>query len=57
MPTIELDEAQVEELRDTVQERIEALEDVLEDADPVEAIGLQHLRESLKDILTLLENA
>jgi hypothetical protein len=57
MPTIDLTDEQAEELRDTVQERIDSLDDVIEDADPVEAIGLRHLRESLQEILHILEIA
>jgi len=57
MPTIELTDEQAEELLDTIQARIDALDDTIRREDPVDAIGLVHIRERLQDILHLLEIA
>jgi hypothetical protein len=57
MPTIELTDEQVEELRETLGARIDDLDDTIRREDPVDAIGLVHIRERLQDILELLEIA
>jgi hypothetical protein len=57
MPKIELTDEQAEELRDTLQARIDELDDTIHAEDPVESIGLAHIRERLQDILNLLEIA
>jgi hypothetical protein len=57
MPTIELTDEQVEELRETLGARIDDLDDTIRREDPVDAIGLIHIRERLQDILELLEIA
>jgi hypothetical protein len=57
MPTIELTDEQVEELRETLGARIDDLDDTIRREDPVDAIGLIHIRERLQDILNLLEIA
>jgi hypothetical protein len=57
MPTIELTDEQVEELRETLGGRIDDLDDTIRREDPVDAIGLIHIRERLQDILELLEIA
>ena len=57
MPTIELTDKQVEELRETLGARIDDLDDTIRREDPVDAIGLIHIRERLQDILNLLEIA
>lgn len=57
MPTIELTDEQVEELRETLGARIDDLDDTIRREDPVDAIGLIHIRERLQDILEILEIA
>jgi hypothetical protein len=57
MPAIELTDEQVEELRETLGARIDDLDDTIRREDPVDAIGLIHIRERLQDILELLEIA
>jgi hypothetical protein len=57
MPTIDLTDEQAEELLDTIQARIDDLDDTIRREDPVDAIGLVHIRERLQDILHLLEIA
>jgi len=57
MPTIELTEEQADELLDTLQARIDELDETIRREDPVDAIGLLHLRERLQEILHLLEIA
>lgn len=57
MKTIELTDEQAEELVDTVQARIDDLDETIRREDPVDAIGLVHIRERLQDILHLLEIA
>jgi|694.fasta_scaffold91814_4 hypothetical protein len=57
MPTIELTDEQADELLDTLQARIDELDETIRREDPVDAIGLLHLRERLQEILHLLEIA
>lgn len=57
MPKIDLTPEQADELRDTIDARIDDLSVEIEDADPVEAIGLRHVMERLQEIMELLEIA
>jgi hypothetical protein len=54
MTTLELTDEQAEELLDTILARIDDLDEAIRLEDPVDAIGLVHVRERLQDVLHLL---
>ena len=57
MPTIELTDEQSDALRELIEDRIAYLTGEIGRADPVEEVALSHQRDSMSDILELLEIA